>query len=341
MKHNIKKLIYNIIVIIILLCAAAYICSRFIHLGNVAYTDNAQVRRHITHVNCRIQGFVKEVRFTDYQQVRKGDTLVLIEDAEYSLRLAQAMADYANAQAALNAAGAGISTTENNLSVNDASIEEARAQLDNAQKDFTRFESLYEEGAVTKQEYDRAKTTYDSAKARYDYVMRAKRSTSLTKTEQTLRLEQNRAAIALTEAALNLARLNLSYTVITAPCDGTTGRKAIHEGELMQPGQTVVDLVDDGDIYITANYRETQLPKISVGAEVEVKADAVPGVKFKGRVESIAEATGAAFSMIPQDNATGNFVKIEQRVPVRIVLDENQDLTSLRAGLNVECEIKY
>ena len=170
-----------------------------------------------------------------------------------------------------------------------------------------------------------------------------KQSTSLTKNEQTHRLGQNEAAVKLARAAVDLARLNLSYTVITATCDGVTGRKNINEGQLVQPGQTMVDIVDGGDLWVIANYRETQLPHIKEGAEVTLTADAVPGVTFTGTVESISDATGAAVSVVPQDNATGNFVKVEQRIPVRISLNGNssEHLKLLRAGFNVECKVKY
>ena len=165
----------------------------------------------------------------------------------------------------------------------------------------------------------------------------------LVKSEQTHRLDQNDAVVRLAEAAVELAKLNLSYTVIVATCDGVTGRKDIHEGQLVQPGQTMVDIVDQSDLWVTANYRETQLKHIQVGAAVTFTADAVSGVTYKGVVESVSDATGAAFSMIPQDNATGNFVKVEQRVPVRIRLEGNSadDVKKLRAGLNVECKVKY
>ena len=228
-----KRMIYNLVTIALLVAGMTYVCSRFVHLGHVVYTDNAQVRQHITPVNTRVQGFIKKVYFEEYQPVRRGDTLLVIEDAEFRLRLAQ--------------------------------------------------------------------------------------------------------------AAVDLARLNLSYTVVVATCDGVTGRKDIHEGQLVQPGQTMVDIVDGGDLWVIANYRERQLPRIRVGAEVELTADAVPGVTYRGVVESIADATGAAVSRVPQDNATGNFVKVEQRVPVRIRLEGNEadDLARLKAGYNVECKVKY
>lgn len=341
--RNTKKLIYNIVIIGCLVAGLAYVCSRFLHFGRVEYTDNAQVKQHITPVNTRVQGFIKRICFEEFQPVHKGDTLVIIEDTEFRLRLAQAEADLANALAGSKATTAGIATTQNNLSVSDAGIEEARVQMENARRELTRYEKLLSEDAVTRQQYDNVRTTYDAAKARYEQVLRARRSTSLVKDEQTHRLDQNEAGVRLAEAAVELARLNLSYTVVLATCDGVTGRKDIHEGQLVQPGQTLVDIVDGTDLWVVANYRETQLPNIHEGAEVEITADAVPGIVYKGTVESISDATGATFSLIPQDNATGNFVKVEQRVPVRISLQGNrpEDLQRLRAGFNLECEVKY
>ena len=338
-----KKIIYNIVIICLLAAGLIYVCSRFIHPGDIEYTDNAQVKQHITPINTRVSGFIKKIYFEEYKPVHKGDTLLIIEDTEFRLRLAQAEADLANALSGQEATSAGIATTQNNLSVNDANIEEARVQMENAERELRRHKKLLEEDAVTKQQYDNAKTVYDAAKARYQQVSRMKKSTSLTKNEQTHRLGQNEAAVKLAQAAVDLARLNLSYTVITATCDGVTGRKNINEGQLVQPGQTMVDIVDGGDLWVIANYRETQLPHIKEGAEVTLTADAVPGVTFTGTVESISDATGAAVSMVPQDNATGNFVKVEQRIPVRISLKGNspEHLKLLRAGFNVECKVKY
>lgn len=336
-------MIYNILILCFLVGGLVYVCSRFIHLGNVEYTDNAQVRQHITPVNTRVQGFIKKICFEEFQPVKKGDTLLIIEDAEFKLRVAQAEADLSNALAGRSVTTAGIETTQSNIGVSDASIEEVKVTMENARRELQRYEKLLKEDAVTRQQYDNIKTAYEAAKARYQQASRAKRSTSLVKNEQTHRLGQNEAAVKLAKANLDLARLNLSYTVITATCDGITGRKNIHEGQLVQPGQAMVDIVDGTDLWVVANYRETQLPNIHEGAEVTMTADAVPGVKYKGVVEYISDATGAAFSLIPQDNATGNFVKVEQRIPVRIRLKGNSkaDMKKLRAGFNVECKVKY
>ena len=342
LTRKVKKLIYNTVIVCLLAAGLIYVCSRFFHPG-VEYTDNAQVKRHITPVNTRVQGFIQRICFDEYKPVRKGDTLVIIEDTEFRLRLAQAEADLANALSGQEATTAGIATTQNNLSVNDAGIAEVRVQLENARRELERYKKLLAEDAVTRQQYDNIATAYEATKARYEQVSRVKHSTSLTKDEQTHRLGQNEAAVRLAQAAVELARLNLSYTVIVATCDGVTGRMDIHEGQLVQPGQTMVDIVDGTDLWVIANYRETQLPNIHEGDRVTLTADAVPGITYTGTVESISDATGAAFSFIPQDNATGNFVKVEQRVPVRINLAGNDPdrLKLLRAGFNVECKVKH
>jgi len=216
----------------------------------------------------------------------------------------------------------------------------AKAQLQNAERDFRRFEALLKQGAVTQQQYDNVNTAYLSAKARYEQVTRARQSTALVNDEQTVRLSQSEAAIRLANANVEIARLNLSYCVIIATADGFVGKKEINVGQLVQPGQNIVRIVDDNDKWVEANYRESQLKNIRPGSQVEFRADAVPGVVFSGVVESLSGATGSAFSMMPVDNATGNFVKVEQRLPVRIKITGG-DASLLKAGYNVECEVSY
>ena len=341
-----KKLLrwtYNIIVLALLIVGATVVILNFAHFGNVEWTDNAHVRQHITPVNTRVQGFVREIRFEEFQPVHKGDTLVIIEDAEFRLALAQAEAGLAQAEAGSRATTTGMATTSSNIGVTDATIEELRAQMENAQREDARFQKLLAQKSVTQQQADNIHTAYVAAKARYEAANRQRQSQTLVRSEQGHHLRQSEAAIEVARAQLDLARLNLSYTVITATADGVLGRKEIHEGQLVQPGQTMVDIVAGNELWVVANYRETQLPHIAVGAKVRIKADAVPDVEYSGIVERISDATGSAYSLIPQDNATGNFVKVEQRVPVRISLEGNkpEDLQKLRAGLNVECEVMY
>lgn len=344
MKKSTKKLIYNIFACILLLGVISWVCEKFIHLGNVEFTENAQVKQLIVPVNSRVQGYIKEVRFDEYQRVSKGDTLVIIEDVEYRYMVAQAEANLANAKSGKDAMHNVISTTSTNISVTDASIEEARIVFENAERNYKRFSTLYEQNAVTRQQYDDMNTAYLAAKARYDMLCRQRESVQAVSREQNTRLGQNEAGIKLAEAALELARLNLSYTVVLAPCDGYTGRKDIQEGQLIQPGQTLVDVVDSQEKWIVANYKETQTANITEGCEVEIEVDAVPDHTFKGVVRSISRATGASFSLMPQDNSSGNFVKIEQRIPVRIDFTENNDAEAMErvsAGMNVECKVLY
>ncbi|MDR1181827.1 MAG: HlyD family secretion protein [Bacteroidales bacterium] len=339
-----KTFVFNVFIVAIIVAGLIWVCSRFIHLGHVEFTDNAQVRQQIVPVNSRVQGFIRKIHFEEYQFVHRGDTLLVIEDAEFRLRLAQAEADYQNALAGKTAMNTSISAAQNNLSVSDAGIEEVRVLLQNAEKDYSRYRKLLEEESVTQQQLDVAKTTYEALKAKYELLVRQKQSTTLVRKEQIQRLSQHEAAIALASAAVDLAKLNLSYTVILAPCNGVTSRKTIQEGQLAQIGQTLLSVVDESDKWIIANYRETQTVRIGEGMEVDVKIDAVPGIKYKGRVQAVSRATGAQYSIVPPDNAAGNFVKVEQRIPVKIIFSEENSpeaLQRLRAGLNVECKVRY
>ena len=227
-QKNIKR-IYNVAVIAAIVLALGYVCSRFIHWGNVEYTDDAQVQRHITPLNARVGGFIKEIRFEDFQHVKKGDTLVIIEDAEYQLQLAQAEAALKGSRSGASAVSAGMNTTASNVRVASAGIEEARVNMENAKSDYDRYQALLNKDAVTRQQYDNAKARYEAAKARYEQANSQKQSTALVQNEQAQRLSQTHAGASVAEAAVNLARLNLSYTVIVATCDGVMSKKDIHE----------------------------------------------------------------------------------------------------------------
>ena len=341
---NIKKNLRSTLILVIAAAGILWVCGHFFHLGKVEWTDNAQVRRNIVPINSRVQGYIESICFDDFDEVHKGDTLVIIENSEHLLRVAQANAAYQRSLVDSTAMGTTISTTENNLSVSDAAIDELRIRLTQAEADYHRYEQLLAQNAVTRQQYENVKTNYEAMKSRYDMLVRQKQSTRLVKTEQTQRLEQRKADIKAAKAAYDLAKLNLSYTVITAPCDGVASKKNIQLGQLIQPGQNLLSLVESEKVWVVANYKETQTANIQEGLKVKVKVDAVPGVAYKGVVTAIANATGAQYSVVPVDNATGNFVKIKQRIPVRIdFTKENtpEDLKRLRSGMNVECEVIY
>lgn len=344
MNHRSKKILSYVLSIIVVVVAAIWVGSKFIHFGDVEFTDNAQVQQQIVPVNSRVQGYIKEIRFKEYEPVKKGDTLVIIDDADMRLRVAQAKADYQNALAGRGVADRSVNVASSNVSVSDASIAEAKVLMEHASTELARYEKLLEKDAVTRQQYDGVKTDYEAKKARYEMLSRQRSATTTVVAETKERIAQNDAGIELAKALLETAELNLSYTVITAPCDGFASRKEIQVGQLVQPGQTMLDIVDSSDVWVTANYKETQLPHIQPGAEVEIKVDAIPGVTFKGKVQSLSKATGAQLSLLPQDNSAGNFVKVRQRVPVRIEFaadNKAEDMARLRAGMNVECEVKY
>ena len=344
MNHRTKKIISFVVTILVIVAAAIWVASKFVHLGNVEFTDNAQVRQQIVPVNSRVQGYIKEIRFNEYEPVKKGDTLVIIDDADMKLRVAQAQADYQNALAGRSVADRTIGVASANVAVTEASIAEAKVVMDMAETDFKRYSALLEQDAVTRQQYDAAKTDYEAKKARYHMLARQRSATSSVVAETRQKIAQNDAGIDLAAALLASAELNLSYCVITAPCDGYTSRKEIQVGQLVQPGQTLLDVVDSGDVWVAANYKETQLHHIASGSDVEIKVDAIPGVVFRGTVGAISKATGASLSILPQDNSAGNFVKVRQRIPVRINFspDNNPDgMQRLRAGMNVECEVRY
>lgn len=188
MNRKTRRMIQHVVVLVILAIGIWWICVQFIKFNISTYTDNAQVRRHIVPVTARVQGYIKEVRFDEYSYVHKGDTLIIIEDREYQLKLAEAEAELQNAVSGKTVMSSAINTTENNIGVNEASILGTKAELDNAERDVKRYAALLETKAVTPKQYDDAKTHYERTKAEYDMLCRQKRSTLLTKAEQTQRL---------------------------------------------------------------------------------------------------------------------------------------------------------
>lgn len=341
MKHRTKKRLSYIVTLAVIAAASTWVADKFVHFGNVEFTDNAQVRRQIVPVNSRVQGYIKEIRFNEYEPVKAGDTLVVIDDADMRLQVARARADYRNALAGRDVAYRSIGVASANVAVNEASIAEAKVLMENAAVELGRYAKLLERDAVTRQEYDGAKTDYEAQKARYEMLSRQKSASSSVADEARQRISQNDAGIDLAKAMLDVAELNLSYTVIVAPCDGYASRKEIQVGQLVQPGQTLLDIVDAGEVWITANFKETQLRHIHPGSDVDIKVDAIPDKVFAGKVVSVSTATGAALSVLPQDNSAGNFVKVRQRIPVRIELVDAATSGLLRAGMNVECEVRY
>lgn len=342
-KSQIFTYLYNTVIVLLLLAGITYVVLQFTHFGHIEYTDNARVCQYIAPQNTRVQGFIKEIRFEAYQHVREGDTLVIIEDSEFRLRLAQAKSDLARAQQQSKQAGSSVRTASSNISATEASKAEAKANLDNLAREDRRCEQLLRTGSISQQIADQTHSAYLAAQARYEQISHTIEMQRSMADETSHNRSAVEAAVKLAEAAVELAELNLSYCYIIASHSGFVGSRDINIGELVNPGQTLVSIVDENQKWVEANYRETQLPHIHEGSEVSIHVDAVPDIEYKGRVLSLSDATGSAFSLIPIDNATGNFVKVEQRLTIRIALDENsaEDLQKLKAGYSVECEVKY
>ena len=254
-KNKITTYIYNAIVILCIVGGAVYAASQFMYFGGGEVTDNARVCQNIVPQNCRVQGFIREVRFNEFQEVKKGDTLVVIEDAEFRLRLAQAEADLTRAERGSQGTASSIHTTKTSIGVTEAGIEAARVQMENAKREDARFQKLLEQDAVTQQQYDNVHTGYLSAKAGYEQALRSRNTQTAVVAEQGHHLSASEAAIELARAQVEIARLNLSYCYIIATCDGVVGSKDIHVGQLVNPGQTMVSIVDKHEKWVEANYQ--------------------------------------------------------------------------------------
>lgn len=338
-KNRLKVGIVNLLTFIVIAGLFFWIVRKYFHIGETDFTNAAQVEEFINPVNARVSAYIREIRFIEHQPVKKGDTLILLDDREILTQLGQAEAAYQNALASKNVAASNVNTVSNNINVTASNIAGAKARMENAEKNLKRYENLVNSEAVSRFQFDQIKTEFDVAKASYDVLIDQKESANLSTTESRSKLAMNDAEINRTKASLDMAKLNLTYTVITAPYDGIMGRRVINEGQLLQQaGMQVATIVLNKNKWVAANFLESQMPKIAVGNKIRLTADALDGKEFEGVVTAISAATGAKYSSVPTDNSTGNFVKVQQRIPVRIEFSENnkqQDIQKLRAGMNL------
>jgi membrane fusion protein (multidrug efflux system) len=342
-KRKITIIVSNGLLAVSIILAIIWGFSTYFNLDTEAYTNDAQVEEYINPVNVRIPGYIKAVKFDDHQRVKKGDTLVTIDDSEYKIALEQAEAAYLSAQAAKIVTSSSQHTSQSNLEISDANISASKARLWNAEQNFHRYQNLLKDGAATQQQFDQVKTEYDALTDQTNALVKQRNTTTLTTSEVGKRIDVNDAEIKRAKAAVDLAKLNLSYTIVTAPYNGVTGRRNIQEGQLVQAGQNLLYFVRNNDKWVVANYRETQIEKLHVGQKVSLDIDGFSNKTMIGRIAAISEATGASYSAIPLDNSTGNFVKVQQRIPVKIELtrDDNKqyDIDQLKAGMNVEVRL--
>ncbi|MBQ8502486.1 MAG: HlyD family secretion protein [Bacteroides sp.] len=285
-------------------------------------------------------GYIKEIRFSEHQYVKKGDTLLIIDDRELNIALKQAEATLMDAQSGRKVVGNTLNTFTNSATVYDASIEEAELRVEKLQRDYERFSALLAKKASTPVVVEQYKTELEMAKARVNALERQRKAALSSVNEVNQRQENAKASVLRAEAAVEMARLNVSYTVITAPCDGFLGRRNMQVGQLVAPGQTVTTIIPDSDKWVIANFKETQINDLRVGQSVEIRIDALPEELFKGHVTAISSATGSKYSLMPTDNSAGNFVKIQQRIPVRIDFDGVGYEKFLRMAAGMMCVIK-
>ena len=327
---------------IILLVLAVWGLITLRDLYRYEETNDAQIEEYINPVTARVSGYIREILYEENQEVKKGDTLLVIDNSEYQLQQDEAEAALSNARAQLQSLGNSIATASDASHASEEQISGARARLTRAEEDYTRYKNLYDVESATRQQLDNIKAARDVAQSDYDAAVANFKTAHSRIGDVGSQRAVLEAEIKRREAVVGRNRLNLGYTVITAPYDGKMGRRTIQQGQAIVAGQTLAFIVDQqAGKWVVANFKETQVRHMYIGQTVDIEADAFPGKKLKGSVESLSPATGSKFSLLPPDNSTGNFVKIVQRIPVRIRLtDKPEDILNLRAGMNANVAIK-
>lgn len=336
-----RNTILTILSFIFLLAGGFWIISLFFDFSNYETTNNAQVEAYINSVSARATGHIKEIRFEANQFVHKGDTLVILDDSEYLIKVRQAEADLAIAEGNLNSMTQNITTSESNQAAGKEKLAGDLASLEKAKKDYERFKKMYADSAVTRNQYDQVISKLRSEEAYLKASQKGLEASNSITRQSNINLEASRATIARKKADLDAAKLQLTYTNIIAPSDGFVGERNLSIGELVNANQTVATIVLNQKLWVSANFKETQIEKIKQGQQAAIIIDALNGKEFKGKVVGFSPATGAKFSMVEPDNSTGNFVKITQRIPVKIEFEASaKDLEEVKPGMNVTVELK-
>lgn len=325
------------IVIGIVAIAAFFGIRSLLHNLKYETTDNAQIESRSVPVISRVAGYIDSLGVDDYSKVKQQETLITIDDTEYALAVMQAKADVLNAQADQANAQAMYNNALANrkLAVANANVQLSR--LTKAKADVTRDEALLKEGAITEKQAEDSRSAYDASSKQYianqDQINLATTQVAVAEAQ----IQKVKALIETRTAALRQAELKVQYCTITAPVSGRIGKRSVEKGQFIQAGAPLFSIVNDESFWIVANFKETQLEKMKEGQEVNIKLDGYPDLKIKGKISSFSSATGSKFALLPADNSTGNFVKITQRVPVKIeIVDAGKYKNYLRAGLSVE-----
>lgn len=335
-----KKSPVLFIVIAVVAIAAFFGIRSFLHNLKYEITDNAQIESRSVPVISRVAGYVDSIGVDDFGKVAQNELIIKIDDAEYALAVVQSQADLLNAQADETNAQASYSNSLANRKLSSANADVQLTRLNKAKTDLTRDEALLKEGAITSKQVEDSRSTYEGANKQYtanqDQISLASTQVAIAQAQ----IQKIKALIETRKAALDQTKLKLSYCKITAPVSGKIGKRSIEKGQFIQAGAPLFSIVNDESFWIIANFKETQLEKMKEGQDVNIKLDGYPDLEIKGKISSFSQATGSKFALLPADNATGNFVKVTQRVPIKIdIVNANEYKNILRAGLSAEVEV--
>ena len=336
-KQRRRQMITSGIGLAILAWGLIKVVGIFIDYRSTETSNDAQIEQYLSPVNLRAAGYIKKIYFTEHQSVKKGDTLLVLDDREYRIRVMEAEAALKDAMAGANVINATLATTQNSASVYETSISEINIRIAKLEKDQQRYKNLVERKAASPIQLEQIETELKATREKLESVKRQQKAAYSGVNEVQTRRANTEAAIERAQAALEMAKLNLSYTVVVAPCDGKLGRRAIEDGQYISAGTTLTYIIPDTQKWVIANYKETQVERLYEGQKVKMTVDAIGDKEFEGTITAISGATGSKFSLVPTDNSAGNFVKIQQRVPVRIDFEglTPEDNDRLAAGMMV------
>jgi membrane fusion protein (multidrug efflux system) len=346
---------FLVVLILLVIAGGSFGISKYMHSLSHEETDDAQIEANINPVIPKISGYVTEVRVKDNQLVKKGDTLLVLDDRDFKLKVEQAEAalvtaqsNLTSAQASTNASQANIATSQAAIGAIDAQIEAAQVNVWRTTQDYNRYANLIQDHSVTQQQYEQAQAAKETAEKQLQVLQQQKAQASRQTTAVTSQSSATSTQVGVANASINQrkvdvdeAKLNLSYTVITAPADGIVSKINVQEGQFLAAGQATFSIVHDNNVWVVANFKETQFDKLRIDQKVIVEADAFPGHEFEAKLTSFSPATGSRFALLPPDNASGNFVKTVQRLPVKIEFTNPQDslVQQLKAGMNVTVDV--
>ncbi len=350
-----KSLVFPIILAVVLIGGGIYGYNTYTYGQSHEETDDAQIASNMSPVISKVSGYVKEVKVKDNQMVKKGDTLVILDDRDQRIALQQAEAALATAKSNISNAEASTTATSKNIGSSRAAVTTANAQIEAARvnvwktgQDLKRYANLVKDHSITEQQYEQALAAKQTADRQLQVLIDQRNQiaeqTGIASSQTAASSQQISVAGSVAkQRAVDVenAKLNLSYTVIVAPEDGYVGKVPIQAGQFLQAGAQLFALVKNDQKWIVANFKETQVNKMVEGQKVKIEIDAFPDREFEGEVSSFSPATGATFSILPPDNASGNFVKVVQRLPVKIdfVNLDKKIAGRLRTGMNVKAEV--